>query len=111
MLVVEGPAGIGKTALVAAAEKRARDAGLRAFTAHGTELERAFGFGVVRQLFEPLVQDGDHAPFEGAARRVAALLDVELAEPAFLPLGPEGSFAALHGLYRLTANLAPRWRC
>lgn len=107
VLVVEGPAGIGKTALVAAAEEHARDAGLRAFTARGTELERAFGFGVVRQLFEPVVQDGDHAPFEGAARRAAALLDMELAEPAYLPLGPEGSFAALHGLYRLTANLAP----
>ena len=52
-LVVEGPAGIGKTALVAAAEPHARDAGLSALTARGTELERAFGFGVVRQLFEP----------------------------------------------------------
>jgi DNA-binding CsgD family transcriptional regulator len=105
-VVVEGPAGIGKTELLAAAETHARDAGLRTFTARGTELERAFGFGVVRQLFEPLVRDGDRAAFEGAARRAAALLDVELAEPAYLPLGPEGSFAALHGLYRLTANLA-----
>ena len=30
------------------------------------------------------------------------------AEPAPLPLGPEGAFAVLHGLYRLTANLARR---
>ena len=46
--------------------------------------------------------------FEGAARYAAALLDVALAEPAPLPFGPEGAFAVLHGLYRLTANLARR---
>jgi hypothetical protein len=34
------------------------------------------------------------------------LLDVRLAEQAPLPLGPEAAFAVLHGLYRLTANLA-----
>ena len=108
-MVVEGPAGIGKTELLAAARgARARAPGCTPLTARGTELERAFGFGVVRQLFEPLVAGRRPAPFEGAARRAAALLDVELAEPAFLPLGPEGSFAALHGLYRLTANLARR---
>ena len=107
-VVVEGPAGIGKTELVAAARDDASDAGLTPLTARATELERAFGFGVVRQLFEPVVQSGDGAAFEGGARRAAALLDVELDEPAYLPLGPEGGFAALHGLYRLTANLARR---
>ena len=106
-VVVEGPAGIGKTALVAAAGASAREAGLTPLAARGTELERAFGFGVVRQLLEPAVHDGDAATaFEGAARQAAALLDVSLAEPASLPLGPEGAFAVLHGLYRLTANLA-----
>ena len=58
-VVVEGPAGIGKTALVAAARENAREAGLRPLAARGTELERAFGFGVVRQLLEPAVHDGD----------------------------------------------------
>jgi DNA-binding CsgD family transcriptional regulator len=108
-VVVEGPAGIGKTALVAAARACARDAGLWALAARGTELERAFGFGVVRQLLEPAVRDSDGAEaFEGAARYAATLLDVPLAEPAPLPLGPEGAFAVLHGLYRLAANLAGR---
>ncbi len=107
-VVVEGPAGIGKTELLAAARAEAGAAGLELLTARGTELERAFGFGVVRQLFEPVVQDGDGAVFEGAAGRSAVLLDVELSEPAYLPLGPEGAHAALHSLYRLTANLARR---
>ncbi len=106
-IVVEGPAGIGKTALVAAARAGAREAGLRPLDARATELERAFGYGVARQLLEPAVAGGDPAAlFEGAARPAAGLLDVPLAEPAALPPGPEGAFAALHGLYRLTANLA-----
>jgi DNA-binding CsgD family transcriptional regulator len=108
-VVVEGPAGIGKTALVAAARAHACEVGLKPLGARGTELERAFGFGVVRQLLEPAVHDGDGVEaFKGAARYAAALLDVPLAEPAPLPLGPEGAFAVLHGLYRLSANLARR---
>jgi hypothetical protein len=108
-VVVEGPAGIGKSALVAVAHTRAREVGLKPLAGRGTELERAFGFGVVRQLLEPTVHGGDGAAaFEGAARYAAALLDVPLTEPAPLPLGPEGAFAVLHGLYRLTANLARR---
>ena len=61
------------------------------------ELERAFGFGVVRQLFEPCVQAGDRRVSSWARpRRAAALLDVELATGP-PPLGPEASFAVLHG--------------
>ena len=59
-----------------------------------------------RQLLEPAVRDGDARGVRGVARYAAALLDVALAEPASLPFGPEGAFAVLHGLYRLTANLA-----
>jgi DNA-binding CsgD family transcriptional regulator len=106
-VVVEGPAGIGKTALVAAARAEAEGAGLTPLAARGTELERAFGYGVVRQLLEPAVHDGaGSAAFEGAARHAADLLDVPLDEPAPLPPGPEGAFAVLQGLYRLTTGLA-----
>ena len=108
-VVVEGPAGIGKTALLAAASAFARESGLEPLAARGSELERAFGFGVARQLLEPAVHDGDGAAlFVGAARDAAALLDVPLAEPAPLPFGPEGAFAVLHALYRLSMNLARR---
>jgi DNA-binding CsgD family transcriptional regulator len=106
-VIVQGSAGIGKTALLVAARAHACEAGLRPLSARGAELERAFGFGVVRQLLEPAVRNGDAAAaFEGSARHAAALLDVALAEPLSLPFGPEGAFAVLHGLYRLTANLA-----
>ena len=51
-VVLEGPAGIGKTSLVAAARRLAADRGLRSLAARGGELERDFAYGVVRQLFE-----------------------------------------------------------
>src|SRR3954470_10710042 len=52
--LVEGRAGIGKSRLIAAAREQAADAGVGTLAARGTDLERDFPFGVVRQLFEPL---------------------------------------------------------
>jgi predicted ATPase len=52
-VVLEGPAGIGKTALLAAARTAAANSGMRVLRSRGSELERDFAFGVVRQLFEP----------------------------------------------------------
>src|SRR6185437_6193703 len=71
LLLVEGSPGIGKTRLVAEARDRAADAGMRCLSARGCDMERAFSFGVVRQLFEPLVARLDEAEraelFSGAA--------------------------------------------
>ena len=52
VVVVEGEAGIGKSALLGAATDLAVDAGARVFSARGGLLERDFGHGVARQLFE-----------------------------------------------------------
>src|SRR5512132_1544817 len=60
-VVIEGPAGIGKPAGLAAARTAAADGGMRVLRSRGTELEREFAFGVVRQLFEPLLADASHA--------------------------------------------------
>ena len=65
--------------------------------ARGSELERAFPFGVVRQLFERAA--GDERHFTGAAGLAKPIFD--LAEEA-----EESSYARLHGLYWLCANLA-----
>ncbi|MGZ8632487.1 MAG: AAA family ATPase, partial [Solirubrobacteraceae bacterium] len=50
-VVIEGPAGIGKSAVLAAARRSAQDGATRFLRARGAELERDFAFGVVRQLF------------------------------------------------------------
>jgi len=57
LLVVQAAAGLGKTSLLAAACRTARDHGLRVLSARGSELESSFPFGVVRQLFESALYD------------------------------------------------------
>jgi DNA-binding CsgD family transcriptional regulator len=104
LLIFEGPAGIGKSALLSEARVHAAARGARVLRARGGELEREFGFGVVRQLFETLLADPAvrERRLAGAAATAAAV---------FLPPGSDseqegGSFAALHGLYWLAADLA-----
>ena len=53
-VVFEGPAGIGKSSLLAAA-RTAAAADFRVLSARGGELERELPFGIVRQLLEPVV--------------------------------------------------------
>ena len=84
---------------------RAGHSGIRVLSARGSELEREFAFGVVRQLFEPALADLEARPvlLAGAAAAAEQVLD-----PPTNDGGPpvDASFAALHGLYWLTANLA-----
>jgi len=108
VIVLEGPAGIGKTELVQAVRVRAVEAGMETLSARGDDLERDFAYGVVRQLFEPALSraapDVRAMLLEGAAGLTAGVLG-----PATATSFPaEGSFAAFHGLYWLTSNLAER---
>jgi DNA-binding CsgD family transcriptional regulator len=111
-VVVEGPAGIGKTALLAAARTAAAEAGMRVLRSRATEMETNFAFGVVRQLFErPLVEASELERadlLQGAAGVAAGLLGLPGAPPVDAPpsSGVDPSFAILHGLYWLCANLA-----
>jgi DNA-binding CsgD family transcriptional regulator len=110
LLVIEGPAGIGKTRLLLAAREAANAATVRELHARGSELEREFPYGLVRQLFEPALagaQDEERrALLSGAARIVEPLL--AQGEALSLPAVGDSSFPILHGLYWLTNNLAER---
>ena len=55
LVMIEGPPGIGKTSLLSEGRARAAAAGFSVLQARGSELEAAFSFGVVRQLFEPVL--------------------------------------------------------
>ena len=58
-VLIEGPAGIGKTRLLVEATRLATAGGARVLSARGSQLEQSFGFGAVRQLFEPALGDPD----------------------------------------------------
>jgi DNA-binding CsgD family transcriptional regulator len=107
VVVITGPAGIGKTALLTEAEERAGRAGMRVLAGRGGELEGGFSFGVARQLFEPLLTGAapadEAALLAGAARRgLIALGDETAAAPS--AAGNERLFTVVHGLYWLVVN-------
>jgi len=106
MALIEGAAGIGKTSLLNETRRVAASDGIPVLAARGSELEREFAFGVVRQLFEPVLVDPKvrKAALGGAAAAAAPIFDT-LGEGG--ASGAENTgFAALHGLYWLTLNLA-----
>jgi DNA-binding CsgD family transcriptional regulator len=112
LMVIEGPAGIGKTAMLGAACAAAQAKGMRLLRARGAQLEREFAFGVVRQLLEPPLAEADDAQraeyLEGAAGVAAALLELPGAggDGTGIAAGPDPPFAVLHGLYWLCANVS-----
>lgn len=101
-LLIEAPAGLGKTSLVEFACRGAGECGMTVLRARAGEVEREVAFGVARQLFEPLVRGhGEHELLKGAARLAAAPLGFAGRDPSLA--GPSPG-AELHGLYWLCAN-------
>jgi DNA-binding CsgD family transcriptional regulator len=107
LLIVDGSAGIGKTSLIEAARRRASAAGFRVLAARGGQLEQEFAFGLVRQLFEPLLASASEAD-RGVWLAGAAALAAPLVDPSLSPVGPalEATYRLFHALYWLLANLA-----
>lgn len=102
VLVVEGPAGIGKTRLLDATRAAAADLGFRVLAARGSHLERDYAFGVVRGLLEPALRGPDRGGLlDGAAGLATAVLAPAQAAPPV-------TFATLHGVYWLLAAVAER---
>ena len=103
VVVVEGPAGIGKSQLLTVAGARARAEGVRVLRTRGAELERDVSFGAAAELFSPTLAGATAAEsarlLDGQAGLAASLFGTSapaLAEP----------LALNRGLYGLTANLA-----
>ncbi|MBB4663570.1 AAA family ATPase [Conexibacter arvalis] len=82
--LIEGPAGIGKTALLRAARAAARERGLTVLGGVASALDRDFPFGLVHQLLDPLLAAA------GPDRRARLLAGAAAqAEPV---LRPQGAF-------------------
>jgi DNA-binding CsgD family transcriptional regulator len=103
-VLVEGPAGIGKTSLVDACVESAGGLGLAVLQARGDEVAMESPFSAVRELLWPGVSNGAGTVLAGAA---------QFAAPVFEVVADGGEThdrvgAVLHGLYWLVANLADR---
>jgi DNA-binding NarL/FixJ family response regulator len=106
VIVVEGPAGIGKSTLLSVADRTAREGGVLVLRARCSPLEQHAAWGMARQLFEPLRAGSEWGALtEGAARLAERALAPEATEPA--PAG-DAMHAAVRGLVSLASNLAQR---
>ena len=107
LVVVEGPAGIGKSSLLSALTRQAEAQGLTTVTARGGPLEQDAIWGIARQLFEPIRDSPDWTELSsGAASLAARALDPATPEPTVL--AGDAMHAAVHGLVWLACNLCER---
>ncbi|GAA4261004.1 ATP-binding protein [Dactylosporangium darangshiense] len=96
-VVVLGEPGIGKTALLAAVRRDARDRGLLVLSATGVESEAALPFAALHQLLRPVLAD---APLLPAVQREAllsafGLLEARRPEPVLISLAAVNLVARL----------------
>jgi DNA-binding CsgD family transcriptional regulator len=105
VVMLEGGAGIGKTALLDACCKRAGVLGHRVLRGRGSELESDFPFGLVRQLFDRTVAAEGADLLTGPAAGAAPLLGG--VAPSSVT-ADDATFAVMHGLYWVAANLTAR---
>lgn len=107
LLLLQGPAGIGKTRLLQTISDMARDAGFEIHSARGDDLETGFAYGVLRQLLALLLARLDPAEravvLEGHARLLASVVERDA--------GPDGGLgsdvlAPAYGLYQLIQDLS-----
>jgi DNA-binding SARP family transcriptional activator len=104
LALIEGPAGIGKSRLLAETRRMASIRDATILTARGSQMEREYGFGAVRQLFEPVLADRERRDrlLSGSADQAHSVFETTAGHQA----RTETSFSMLNGLYWLTANLA-----
>jgi DNA-binding CsgD family transcriptional regulator len=106
VILLEGPAGIGKTTLVQRVAEASQEAGIRVLSARGGELEHNLGFGIVGQLFAKLLR-GSNDLLAGSAAPAGAIFGISRSGTAQHEQG-DRTLAILHSLYWLTVNASDK---
>lgn len=115
VLLIQGPAGIGKTELLRRVGHLGRERSMKILTGRGSDLEHDFAYGVVRQLLEPtlwLAEKEDPDLLEGSAAAARSVLSpgsgaASASTKDSVPVNAV-SYPALHGLFWLCSNLSER---
>ncbi|MEU7575440.1 BTAD domain-containing putative transcriptional regulator [Micromonospora sp. NPDC049240] len=104
VVLFEGPAGIGKSALLGHARARARELGFNLAAAVGRQLETTYDWGCARQLFEgPLF-----GPLSFSAETPASDAHGELPTPPGRQPESDLERSEIHALYRLMVKSCER---
>ena len=107
-VLVEGPAGIGKTTLLRMACARPEVPGPRILTARGLALESGFAYGIARQLIEPVRASAAPGEWDELLDGAAGLAARVFGWAGAGSVEDDIPYATTHGLYWLAANLAAR---
>ncbi|MFF7242068.1 AAA family ATPase [Streptomyces collinus] len=101
ILLIRGPAGIGKTRLLKELQLVSREAGMTVVSARASHFEGDFAYGVAHQLFDAMARTASQDLWDGPAAEARKL---------FISSGnasdvSSGDFALLNGLFWLTVNI------
>lgn len=103
-VIIEGPAGVGKTTVLGMFREAGEAQGLRVLSARAAPVEQSEAWAGVQRLFDRVVQRADEAEREallgGAAVNATAPLGLDLGGGSVLD-----PFTCVHGLYWLVANM------
>jgi DNA-binding CsgD family transcriptional regulator len=106
VVLIEGPPGIGKTALLERLLEIAAGRGTTVLRARGTEMEREFGYGVVRRLLDPALRGLDAAAREALFAGPAGLAGAVFGRGEPGTIDAVATEASLYGLFWLLGDLA-----
>ena len=109
LLLLEAPAGLGKSVLLDHCVAGALEEGVRILRARGHQLERTYGWGVARALLERAVVSGGRETgglLEGPVAPARRVLLEGSGDSA--PASVDEQFGILHALYWLVVRLAER---
>lgn len=105
LLLIDGEAGAGTTALLRELVRLGEDAGARVLRSGGAQSERPFPLGVVRQLVLPLLAAPDHL-VPAASRAMLGVVSGAVGRNPGDELGTDALASVLHGLHTALTGLS-----